>query len=76
MKAFSPFLVSIDGKAKLPTVKFQQIFWFPSYASMFEISWFMKNSLLFPSMFHLMPGSPHSKDSHGLNNLVMIKDFL
>ena len=44
MKAFSPFFVSIDGRAKLPTVKFQQIFWFPGYASVFETSWFMINS--------------------------------
>ena len=35
--------VSIVGRAKLPTVKFQQILWFPSYASLFETSCFMKN---------------------------------
>jgi hypothetical protein len=68
--------VSIDGRAKLPTVKFQQTFWFPGYASVFEISWFITNSFLFPSMFCLRPGSPQSKDSRGLNNLVMIKDLL
>jgi hypothetical protein len=48
--------VSIDGRAKLPTVKFQQILWFPGYASVFEISWFITNSSLsFPSLFHLLP---------------------
>ena len=48
--------VSIDGRDKLPTVKFQQILWFPSCASVFEISWFITNSSLsFPSLFHLFP---------------------
>jgi hypothetical protein len=48
--------VSIDGRAKLPTVKFQQIFWSPGYASVFEISWFItNNSLSFPSLFRLLP---------------------
>jgi hypothetical protein len=40
---FSIF-VSINGRAKLPTVKFQQTLWFPGYASVFEISWFITNS--------------------------------
>ena len=53
---FSIF-VSIDGRAKLLTVEFQQTFWFPGYASMFEISCFMTNNSPFPSMFHLMPES-------------------
>jgi hypothetical protein len=39
--------VSINGRAKLPTVKFQQILWFPGYASVFEISWFITNSFPF-----------------------------
>jgi hypothetical protein len=46
--------VSIDGRAKLPTVKFQQILWFPGYASVFETSWFITNSSYFlPSGFVL-----------------------
>jgi hypothetical protein len=44
--------VSIDGRAKLPTVKFQQILRFPGYASVFEISWFITNNSLF-SVFRL-----------------------
>jgi hypothetical protein len=56
MKAFCHFLVSIDGRARLPIVKFQQILWFPGYASVFETSWFITNSSLsFPSLFHLLP---------------------
>jgi hypothetical protein len=34
----------MDGRAKLPTVKFQQTFWFAGYASVFEISCFITNS--------------------------------
>ena len=69
--------VSIYGRAKLPTVKFQQILWFPSYASVFEISWFITNSSpSFPSLFHLLLEGSQLKDSRGLNNLVVIKDLL
>ena len=39
--------VSIDGRAKLPTVKFHQTLWFPGYASVFETSWFITNSSSF-----------------------------
>jgi hypothetical protein len=72
---FSIF-VSIDGRAKLPTVKFQQIFWFPGYASVFEISWFITNSFLFPSLFRLVPGSSKSNDSRGLLHLCYDKGFV
>jgi hypothetical protein len=73
---FSIF-VSIDGRAKLPTVKFQQTFWFPGYASVFEISWFITNSSPFSIYVSSYAGSSLSKDSRGLlNNLVMIKDLL
>ena len=72
---FSIF-VSIDGRAKLPTVKFQQILWFPGYASVFEISWFITNSFSFPSLLHILLEGSQLKDSRGLNNLVAIKDLL
>ena len=73
---FSIF-VSIDGRAKLSTVKFQQILWFPGYASEFETSWFITNNFLFLSIwFHLMPESSQLNDSRELSNLVMIKDLL
>jgi hypothetical protein len=63
--------VSIDGRAKLPTVKFQQILWFPGYASVFEISWFITNSSPFSIFFHLMLEDSQLKDS-----CYNIKDLL
>ena len=69
--------VSIDGRAELPTVKFQQILWSPGYASVFETSWFITNSFLsFPFLFHLLLEGSQLKDSCGLNDLVAIKDLL
>ena len=46
------------------------------YASMLEISWFMTNSSLFTSMFHLMLESLLSNDSHGLLLLCYDKGFV
>ena len=62
--------VSIDGRAKLPTVKFQQTFWFPGYASVFDISWFITNN----SSFSIFVSSV----SWGFTvvQLVAIKDLL
>ena len=71
-----PFFVSIDGRAKLPTVKFQQAFWFPGHVYVFETSWFMTNSAPFSSMFHLMPESSQSKDLRGLLQSCYDKGFV
>ena len=69
--------VSIDGRAKLPTVKFQQTFWFPGYASVFETSWFMTNSSPFFHLCFVLCQSVHYRRIRvDCCSYVMIKDLL